>query len=287
MSDAGPPSRPPAPLADVIEDIVFDDARREQLAMTREELEAEVKAMGYDAEAFGSEMDAALAAAVAPPLRSKADVIEDIVFEDALAEQRAMTPGQLDADVARMKLDPADLEADIAQAMSNAGMAPFEAASETGGKLQSGSTGKVVDLQAERAKRVGKTRWMMFLPAAAAFSVIGGGAAQQVATTMPEPTVTYPTNTHQLTPHQIGDFVRGRALRLCKLQYWGECEDLLDKAKGVNPEGESEPAVQSARELIGLWHKDQAPGVEQRDREIERLQSKPPLGPGERRLQRH
>jgi len=283
VSDQGP-KRPTAPLADVIEDIVFDDVRREQLAMTREELDADVKAMGYDAEAFGREMDAVLAAAVAPPLRSKADVIEDIVFEDALAEQRKMTPEELDADLAQRKLDPADLEADIAKAMGRAGMAPFEAAPATGGKLQSGSTGKVVDLQTERAKRVGKTRWMMFLPAAAAFTVIGGGAAQQVATIMPEPTVTYPTNTHQLTTQQVGQFARGRALQLCKLQYWGECEDMLDRAKAIDPEGENVDVVTSARQLIGFWHKDQPPGVEKLDRDM--MQSKGPLGPGERRLQR-
>ncbi len=282
MSVEGPPKRPTAPLADVLEDIVFDDARREQLAMTAEELDADVKAMGYDAEAFGSEIDAAVAAAVALPLRSKADVIEDVVFEDALAEQRKMTPEELDADLARRKLDPADLEADLAKAMSRAGMAPFEEAS--GGKLQSGSTGKIVDLQTARERRAGKTRWMLFMPAAAAFAVFGGGAAQQVASIMPEPTVIYPTNTSQLTPQQIGAFARRRALRLCELQYWGECEDLLDKAEAIDPDGENEAAVRTARELIGYRHRDQPPGVEKLDRE--ELQSKPSLGPGERRLQR-
>lgn len=283
MSDAGSRKRR---LADVIEDIVFEDAKREQLAMMREELDADMAARGYDAEAFGKEIDEALAKAVAVPPRSRADVIEDIVFEDALAEQRKMTPAELDADLASRGLDGADLEASLAEAMSKAGLPAFETESASGGKIQSGSTAKVVDFQAERERRAGKTRWMLFLPAAAAFAVTGGGATQMVATTMPTPTVEYPTNTHPLTPQQIGEVVRGRALRLCRLKYWGECEDLLDKAAAIDPDGESEKAVREAREDISRWHRDQPPGVEERDRELQRRESKGPLGPGERKLQR-
>jgi hypothetical protein len=280
VSDPPPPRK--RPLADVLEDIVAEDVLREQRGMTPEQIQADLREMGYDADALGKKLDGVLQAAV-KPRRPLADVLEDVCFEDALLEQRAMTPEQIRADVAQFDADRGALEAAIAEAMSMAGLPAFDAAPNARAEVQKGAAGKVVDLKAARDKRIAKTRWAWFLPAAAGFAALGGGITQQVATTMPEPTVVYPTNTLPPSLHEIAEIVRGRALRQCKLEYWTECEDTLDQAKAIDPDGENEPAVMDARDYIDGWRRGAPPGAE-----VEHFRdlSKPGLGPGERRLQR-
>ncbi len=278
MSD--PPAR--KPLADVLEDIAFDDALREQRGMTTEEIQADLRAMGYDAEAFSKEVDAVLQEA-AGPRRPLADVLEDVVFQDARQEQRAMTAEQIRAEVAPFDAERGALDAAIAAAMAKAGLPALDAAPGAPAKVQSSASSKVVDLRAAREERVAKTRWAWFLPAAAGFLLLGGGVTQQVATTMPEPQVFYPTHTSPPSLHEIAEVVRGRALRQCRLYYFSECEDALDQAKAIDPDGETEPAIRDARAEIDAWHRGAPPGVEI---EHYRDMSKPPLGPGERRLQR-
>ena len=238
--------------------------------------------MGHDAEALGKDVDAILQAA-ARPRRPLADVLEDVSFEDALQEQRAMTPEKVRAEVTAFDDERGALDAAMAAAMAKAGLPAFDAVPDAQAKLPSGATGKVVDFQAAREKRVAKTRWALFLPAAAGFAALGGGVTQQVATTMPEPEIVYPTNTLPPSLHAIAEVVRGRALRQCQQEYWRECEDTLDQAKAIDPDGEDEPAVRDARQDLDRWHRGAPPGVE-----VEHFRdlSKPSLGPGERRLQR-
>ena len=270
------------PLADVLEDIAFGDALREQRAMTPAQIEADLRKMGYDADAFGEDIDAMVQAA-ARPRRPLADVLEDVGFDDARQEQRAMTPERVRAEVAPFDAERAAIDAAVAAAMARAGLPALDAAPEAQVKAPQGATSKVADLRAARDKRIAKTRWAWFLPAAAGFAALGGGITQQVATTMPKPQVFYPTHTLPPSLHEIADVVRGRALRQCRLEYWSECEDTLDQAKSIDPDGEKEPAVSEARAAIDRWHRGAPPGVEI---EHPRDMSKPTIGPDERRLQR-
>ena len=99
---------------------------------------------------------------------------------------------------------------------------------------------KVVDLSAARAKKAAATtRWGLFAAAAAVALLVGGGGAQYAATRMPPTTVTYATVGSPPSPWELAAPARRRALRACALGYYGECQDLLDEAQKIDPEGEN------------------------------------------------
>jgi hypothetical protein len=94
------------------------------------------------------------------------------------------------------------------------------------------------------------------------------------ATRMPPTTVTDATVGSPPSPWELAAPSRRRALRARALGYHGECQDLLDEAQKVDPEGENHAQVQGARSAIAGSHPE-ANSV------------KAPVRPGERPLQRH
>jgi hypothetical protein len=82
------------------------------------------------------------------------------------------------------------------------------------------------------------------------------------------------------TQEELAAILERRGLRLCDLGYYGECRDTLDQADRLDPGTEKHPAVERARAAIQSAESGQSP-IRMPDNI-----SKPPLGPGERPLQR-
>jgi hypothetical protein len=55
---------------------------------------------------------------------------------------------------------------------------------------------------------------------------------------------------HPYDPAEHAAAFREQAFRACGQQMWTLCEQKLDEAKNIEPEGESNPRVQQAREAI-------------------------------------
>jgi hypothetical protein len=52
------------------------------------------------------------------------------------------------------------------------------------------------------------------------------------------------------SPHEAATKLRGEAFGACAAQKWDDCEKLLDRAKQIEPEGEGDPRVVRARQVI-------------------------------------
>ena len=203
-----------------------------------------------------------------PPGRPLAEVLDEVLAHEEIEELMAANPAERRKDLVAKGYDPARLKARIDAARAAAYAKPAAPA-------EPAKAAKVVDLSAARAKKaVATTRWGLFVAAAAVALLVGGGGAQYAATRMPPTTVTYATVGSPPSPWELAAPSRRRALRACALGYYSECQDLLDEAQKIDPEGENNAQVQEARAAIGSSHP-------------EPRYVKPPLGPGERRLQRH
>jgi hypothetical protein len=71
----------------------------------------------------------------------------------------------------------------------------------------------------------------------------------------PEPKLTsrgnpYATQQHEPTPRDRAEALRQKAYAACDRRAWAECRDLLDEAKGLDPEGDGDPRVKSRRDSI-------------------------------------
>jgi hypothetical protein len=75
--------------------------------------------------------------------------------------------------------------------------------------------------------------------------------------------------------------LRAQAKKLCRMQYWGECEDKLDEAMKLDRSGDGAPEVVQMRRWIESWRTRQ-----RITSSTDGAYSKPPIGPGERPLQR-
>jgi hypothetical protein len=189
-----------------------------------------------------------------------------VLAHEEIEELMAVDRAERRKDLVAKGYDPARLKARIDAARAAAYAKPAEAAKPVA---------KVVDLSAARAKKAAATtRWGLFAAAAAVALLVGGGGAQYAATRMPPTTVTYATVGSPPSPWELAAPSRRRALRACALGYYGECQDLLDEAQKIDPEGENNAQVQGARSEIAGSHPDN-------------LFVKPPIGPKERPLQRH
>jgi phospholipase/lecithinase/hemolysin len=201
-----------------------------------------------------------------PPERPLAEVLDEVLAHEEIEELMAADRAERRKDLVAKGYDPARLKARIDAARAAAYAKPAEAAKPVA---------KVADLSAARAEKVAATtRWGLFAAAAAVALLVGGGGAQYAATRMPPTTVTYATVGSPPSPWELAAPSRRRALRACALGYYAECQDLLDEAQKIDPEGENNAQVQGARSEIAGSHP-------------EPLYVKPPIGPGERRLQRH
>ncbi|HEY3821359.1 MAG TPA: hypothetical protein VGL81_29535 [Polyangiaceae bacterium] len=211
-----------------------------------------------------------------PPPRSLSHVLEEVLLDEEIERYQAMSSAEVDERLAKSGFD----EALTLERMA-AGRAAAYAAPVAEVPLPAAPPSNVVDLAAKRAARVASTRWLPFLAAAGLALVAGGGGAQYAATRMPARTVEYPTRVLPPPPGKVAAPVRRWALRQCALGYFGECEDALDDARAIDPEGENDAAVKEARTAIMLARDGETPGG------ANGLYAKPRIGPTERPLQRH
>jgi hypothetical protein len=206
-----------------------------------------------------------------PPQRPLAEVLDEVLAHEEIEEIMAADRAERRRDLVAQGYDPARLKARIDAARAAAYAKPAEAAKP----VAEVEAAKVVDLSAARAKKAAATtRWGLFAAAAAVALLVGGGGARYAATRMPPTTVTYATVGSPPSPWELAAPSRRRALRACALGYYGECQDLLDEAQKIDPEGENNAQVQGARSEIAGSHPE--PNL-----------VKAPLHPGERPLQRH
>jgi hypothetical protein len=215
-----------------------------------------------------------------PPERPLAEILDEVLAHEEIEELMAADRAERRKDLVARGYDPARLKARIDAARAAAYAKPAEAAkpgeaAKPAAPAEPVKAAKVVDLSVARAKKAAATtRWGRFAAAAAVALLVGGGGAQYAATRMPPTTVTYATVGSPPSPWELAAPSRRRALRACALGYYAECQDLLDEAQKIDPEGENNAQVQGARSEIAGSHP-------------EPLYVKPPIGPGERRLQRH
>jgi hypothetical protein len=100
-----------------------------------------------------------------------------------------------------------------------------------------------------------------------------GAERSYAATWKPATTVTYATVGHPPSPRELAAPARRRGLRLCAQGYYAECQDALDQARAIDPDGEGDAAVQAAREAIEADHPTPVyvkPGLEPRERPLQR-----------------
>ncbi len=197
------------------------------------------------------------------------DVLRDALLHADLAEWEAMDEASRDAELEEM-----GWSAERMRGMVDAARAKGDVDAEE--KPASGA--KVVDLRAARAQA--STRWTMFAVAAGVALVAGSLGSHKLATTMPKGNVAYPTYVAPPPPWARARPLLERGLRQCEMHYWGECQESLDEAKDIWPEGEDLPKVKAARQAIEDAHTPQAPGTSPLE------QVKPNPAPGERPLQR-
>jgi hypothetical protein len=206
-----------------------------------------------------------------PPPRPLAEILDEVLAHEEMEELMAADRAERRRDLVAQGYDPARLKARIDAARAAAYAKPAAAAKPPA----PAEAAKVVDLSTARAKKAAATtRWGPFLAAAAVALLVGGGGARYAATRMPPTTVTYATVGSPPSPWELAAPSRRRALRACALGYYGECQDLLDEAQKIDPEGENNAQVQGARSEIAGSHP-------------EPHYVKAPLHPGERPLQRH
>ncbi len=141
-----------------------------------------------------------------------------------------------------------------------------------------GSGAKVVDLRAVREQR--RTRWTMFAVAASVALVAGSLGSHELATTVPHGKVDCPTYVAPPPPWARARPLMEHGLRQCAMHYWGECQDSLDQAKDIWPEGKDLPKVKAARKAMADAHVPESPGSSPEH------QVEPNPAPGERPLQR-
>ena len=148
-------------------------------------------------------------------------------------------------DLVAQGYDPARLKARIDAARAAAYAKPAEAAKPVA-KVEAA---KVVDLSAARAKKAAATtRWGPSWPRPPLpSSSAGRGTVRGDADAADHRDLR--DGGSPPSPWELAAPSRRRALRACALGYDGECQDLLDEAQKIDPEGENNAQVQGARSL--------------------------------------
>jgi hypothetical protein len=206
-----------------------------------------------------------------PPTVDLEAVLEDLADEQELERLSKLTTEQLLEEMKKDGLDPARARADQERILA-------KARAERAGPAA--PPAKVLSLAEARERR--RTPVVpLALAAAAAVAVVVGVTKREAIEAMftPEPTPTGTSvpqvpPTHEPTPAEKAAALRQKAFVNIAKGYYGEAQDQLDEAKALDPRGDSAEAVQDAMTTI-LSHKRQPEGF-----------SKPPLGPGEHRLQK-
>jgi hypothetical protein len=63
-----------------------------------------------------------------------------------------------------------------------------------------------------------------------------------------------------LPAHEDAATLRSRALGQCEVRHYGRCLELLNRARSLDPDGDQDPAVLSARHEVEAAMKEGAPG---------------------------
>ncbi len=116
-----------------------------------------------------------------------------------------------------------------------------------------------------RAPRRRRTAWLIALVPAALvtiFAVMNGGAIAAIVRGQDvKPTDTwFPWRPPPPTPEQKAASIRVEALAACNSQDWSDCEEKLDEAAEIDPEGENAKVVVKARAAIDAWRRSTDPG---------------------------
>jgi hypothetical protein len=138
-----------------------------------------------------------------------------------------------------------------------------------------------LDEARQRKKREGFGRIAPLALVAGVALFVELGGVHVASTYRPPVTTTYPTYVAPPTDQERARATKENGLRLCKLGYYGECRDWLDRAQSLDPGTDADPRVVQARKAIASAASGDSP-LRMRD-----YNSKPPLGPNERPLQRH
>ena len=105
-----------------------------------------------------------------------------------------------------------------------------------------------------------RTAWLVALVPAALvtiFAVMNGGAIAAIVRGQEiKPTDTwFPWRPPPPTPEQKAASIRVEALAACNSQDWSSCEEKLDEAAEIDPEGENAKVVVKARASIDAWRR--------------------------------
>jgi len=248
-----------------------------------------------------------------PPRHDAFDLVEDALAEEELEElakqplsvtHEELRKGGIDPDRAKSILDAVLAEEGVVAAASER-----ESGSESDGKNASAEPPKAAEKAPPPAKVVplGKARerrspvtWIAFAAAAAVAATMYVERGAVVAWLGPSPAPTAPTVPMPLSttppgpdPQVLAKTMRDRAYDSCTRGYYSECEELLDKARALDPAGEKDALVQLLRTNIYVSRHPgalaEAGAAMPSDAGVpgEFDNSKPPLGPGERPLQKH
>jgi hypothetical protein len=212
--------------------------------------------------------------------RSLADVIDEALLHEELDEFDAMDPEVLRKELAAAGYDAEATRAAVVAARDQAYSEPPAASEPPVAQAPPAPPAKVVSLASAKKKREGFARLMPLAIAAGVALAADLGGYQYAASYRPPMTTNYPVYVGPPTPQQRALSRKERGLRLCTLGYYGECRDWLDEADKLDPDTEKDPRVKAARKSIAAEEQGESPEG------MPEYNAKPPLGPGERPLQR-
>jgi len=116
----------------------------------------------------------------------------------------------------------------------------------------------------KRSPRRRRMTWVAALVPAALvtiFAVMNGGAIAAIVRGQEvKPTDTwFPWRPPPPTPQQKAASIRVEALAACNSQDWSDCEEKLDEAQEIDPDGENTKVVVNARAAIDAWRRTTDP----------------------------
>lgn len=235
------------------------------------------------------------------PPRDPWDLVEDLLAEQEAERLEKLSPEQLLEEMKKAGVEPGRVDSLVDRALGAAErQAPPAPAAEAPAKPAEPprEAAKVVSLQKARERRGRTTMWALFAAAAGVAAVVYTNRETVVAWFEPSPTPT-PTVPMPMSaptgpaPEQLAlaKTLRQQAFDQCSRQYYSECEELLDKARALDPAGEKDDLVHWMRASIDRSRHPERyvaeAGAGDRADAAPFFDTKPPLGLGERPLRKH